>query len=230
MPMEDTAIADVTPKKSNSARKKLQNNGIASASTLTVDEKGMGAIKILTTSMRFFQNAGTGSTLIDNIHQLECIRNPTPAVMEHLDGIQQKFRYGILDGVSWIPPPAPPSVDPLDGASNCIGKTWAFVWDPDTQFRNDMPPSQTCVRCESANTACSSGRLEHAPYLWEDQTVYLFHRRVLCNSCGANVPTIEADVLENLPMNVASKFPHDVLSMRVSFGPIPEKEIGDEKK
>mmetsp|Transcript_2564 Transcript_2564/g.5670 ORF Transcript_2564/g.5670 Transcript_2564/m.5670 type:complete len:529 (+) Transcript_2564:131-1717(+) len=117
----------------------------------------------------------------------------------------------------WIAPKGNPVGDSFGTTAKpdsfYTARVFVFLWDPMLQFPNHVPSKVTCPKCGSTNTKCDGG-WNFRPFHWFDRIIYIYHRFVACNGCGARCPTVRADFISKLPTLVAEQFPFTLPSER----------------
>ncbi|EJK44139.1 hypothetical protein THAOC_37347 [Thalassiosira oceanica] len=117
----------------------------------------------------------------------------------------------------WVAPKGNPVRDSFGTTAKpdsfYTARVFVFLWDPMLQFPNHMPSKVTCPKCGQTSTKCDGG-WNFRPFHWFDRIIYIYHRFVACNGCGARCPTVRADFISKLPTLVAEQFPFTLPSER----------------
>jgi len=152
-------------------------------------------------------------------------------VHRYLDGIHTKVQRNLesppelvgnhnsinIRDTLWVAPKGNPVADSFGATAKpdsfYTAGVFVFMWDPMLQFPNHMPSKVTCPKCGQKNTKCDGG-WNFRPFHWFDRIVYVYHRYIACNGCGARCPTVRADFISGLPTLVAEQFPFTLPSER----------------
>ena len=150
---------------------------------------------------------------LNGIHtrvQRDLIRGSNSELQGHHNSINIKDTF-------WVAPKGNPVGDSFGTTAKpdsfYTARVFVFLWDPMLQFPNHVPSKVTCPKCGSTNTKCDGG-WNFRPFHWFDRIIYIYHRYVAFNGCGARCPTVRADFISKLPTLVAEQFPFTLPSER----------------